>query len=225
MNDWLTYKASGSSRAYMGETLAHGRFGYSDKEKRQIDADARLAEAKSQQLDTLKKQGNTIKNEFTSIENSYNSYNNKHKEFLSISRGYEASVSKYKNSSTKTEALPALYNQILYLGKTGDKMHSEMIDADEDIQKKITSVINKLSEWEARCSKLGYNPSLMMNYPIRDKSNEMRSGIKSNRADTIKKVLRMSPSAVGLKTPDDIKNDIQMNYRVRSMSVPSKKKL
>lgn len=26
MNDWLTYKGSGSSRAYVGETLAHGRF-------------------------------------------------------------------------------------------------------------------------------------------------------------------------------------------------------
>ena len=26
MNDWLDYKGSGSSRAYMGETLAHGRF-------------------------------------------------------------------------------------------------------------------------------------------------------------------------------------------------------
>ena len=51
MNDWLDYKGSGSSRAYMGDTMSHGLFGIQTKkdkaemESKQMAADARLMNA------------------------------------------------------------------------------------------------------------------------------------------------------------------------------------
>ena len=46
MNDWLDYKGSGSSRAYMGETLAHDLFGIqTNKDKAELEAKRELLES------------------------------------------------------------------------------------------------------------------------------------------------------------------------------------
>ena len=53
MNDWLDYKGSGSSRAYIGDTISHGL--YEDQiNYKQRAADRRLLEAKKEQLSSLK---------------------------------------------------------------------------------------------------------------------------------------------------------------------------
>ena len=51
MNDWLDYKGSGSSRAYMGDILAHGLF--SETAAKQREADMRLLNAKRELLASL----------------------------------------------------------------------------------------------------------------------------------------------------------------------------
>ena len=52
MNDWLDYKGSGSSRAYMGDTISHGLFGIQTK-KDKVEADRRLLNEKKEQLSSL----------------------------------------------------------------------------------------------------------------------------------------------------------------------------
>ena len=59
MNDWLDYKGSGSSRAYMGETIQHNwttgtPYVSPDLHRKQKDAEMRLLDAKKEQLEALK---------------------------------------------------------------------------------------------------------------------------------------------------------------------------
>lgn len=67
MNDWLDYKGSGSSRAYMGDTISHKAFGIdglyftpadriaedNEKYRKQKEAETRLLNAKKEQLSSL----------------------------------------------------------------------------------------------------------------------------------------------------------------------------
>ena len=52
MNDWLDYKGSGSSRAYMGDTISHRLFGIQTKNDK-AEADRRLLNEKKEQLSSL----------------------------------------------------------------------------------------------------------------------------------------------------------------------------
>lgn len=46
MNDWLDYKGSGSTRAYMGDTISHGLFGIqTNKDKAELETKRELLES------------------------------------------------------------------------------------------------------------------------------------------------------------------------------------
>lgn len=79
MNDWLTYKASGSSRAYMGETMTHGLFGIQTKKekeeavKKQQAAEKRLeAEKHNRALQAQKDVVEKARKEYDHAVEQYN---------------------------------------------------------------------------------------------------------------------------------------------------------
>lgn len=67
MNDWLNYKGSGSSRAYMGDTISHGLFGIQTKKdkaemaNKQKEADIRLLNAYKERKNKLEVELNKLK--------------------------------------------------------------------------------------------------------------------------------------------------------------------
>ena len=67
MNDWLDYKGSGSSRAYMGNTISHGLFGIQTKKdkddmaNKQKNADIRLLNAYKTKKNNLEVELNKLK--------------------------------------------------------------------------------------------------------------------------------------------------------------------
>lgn len=79
MNDWLTYKGSGSSRAYMGETMTHGLFGIQTKKekeeavKKQQTAEKRLEAEKHNRA--LKEQKDVVEKARKEYDESVEQYN------------------------------------------------------------------------------------------------------------------------------------------------------
>ena len=62
MNDWLDYKGSGSSRAYMGNTISHDLFGIqTKKDNKQKEADIRLLNAYKERKNKLEVKLNKLK--------------------------------------------------------------------------------------------------------------------------------------------------------------------
>lgn len=76
MNDWLDYIGSGSSRAYMGDTISHGLFGIQTKKdkddmaNKQKNADIRLLNAYKAKKNNLEVELNKLKAKLKDCEHA-----------------------------------------------------------------------------------------------------------------------------------------------------------
>lgn len=156
MNDWLTYKGSGSSRAYMGETISHRFLGidgiYSDpgakieedneKDHKQRDADLRLMDAKQQLLAKKIKEKDGAKLQAQACTNDLSRYKKERDNTYLLLKNTKA---EYKNDSSKNP---------LSARQTYAKREYELQNKIKDLDSKMAQSEKKRSEWINKYAKV-----------------------------------------------------------------------
>ena len=128
MNDWLDYKGSGSSRAYMGDTISHGLFGIQTKkdkaaaDAKQLEADKRYNAATAEKFNKLQDIADKAKAEY---EDSIAQYNHWVRELEAKSNELRSLESDRKRVSAKSPLTAAQMYEPRIKRAKDDKEHAK----------------------------------------------------------------------------------------------------